>query len=160
MGLVGWVDLIAQHRGGDDMLLRDRCWHLGRGSIDSAAQSDEHRVFVRAAIVKVVRVDASGLTDPIDAANPLFEPNRIPRQFQIENEATPRLQIQTFACRIGCKENARFATNKSVDRLTSFARRHGAVERRQRDARRQARFECGKGVAILAEHNCRFRRAT
>jgi hypothetical protein len=47
----------------------------------------------------------SRLADAIDTPDPLFQPHRVPRQFQIDDNATLRVKIQSFARCVGCEQD-------------------------------------------------------
>ncbi len=47
------------------------------------------------------RVHGAALAESIDAADALLEPQRIPRQLDIDDEPATMMQVQAFARRIG-----------------------------------------------------------
>src|SRR5881394_2620649 len=100
----------------------------------------EHALLDRARMKQSDRVNDLLLPDPIDTADALLEPQRIPWQLDIDDQPALMMKIQSFAGGIGGGEHVEVATVASVKRRST----HIAG-----DAQRDTRGV--EGVAILGE---------
>ena len=73
---------------------------------DAIAKIGEQSMLARASRDEVERVHGPSLTDTVDAADALFESNRVPRQFQGDDHATRAVKVEPFAGGISGQENA------------------------------------------------------
>ena len=75
----------------------------------------EHLAFDRVRMEKSNRVHGALLSEPIDAADALLEPQRIPRQLDVDDEPAAVMQVQPFAGRIGRDQHIGAAGVERVD---------------------------------------------
>ena len=74
------------------------------------------------------RVHRPPLAEPIDAADALLEPQRIPRQLDIDDEPAAVMQVQALAGGIGRDEHVDAAVVERVDGRAPLVRRQAAVD--------------------------------
>ena len=67
------------------------------------------------------------LAKSIDAADALFEPQRVPRQLDIDDQPAAVMQVQSFAGRIGRDEHVGAAGVERIDRVAPQVRGQAAV---------------------------------
>ena len=84
--------------------------------------------FPRVAGDQMHGMDGTALSDAIDAADPLLEAHRVPRQLEVDDEAAGVVQIQPFARRVGRQQNATPAGCEAGDRRRAFSAVEAAVE--------------------------------
>ena len=84
----------------------------------------ENGAFDRAGMKQPDRVHRPALPEAIDTPDALFEPQRIPRQLDIDDEPATMMQVQTFAGGIGRDQHVDPALVERVDRarLSSVGR--------------------------------------
>ena len=106
----------------------------------------EHGVFDRATVQQPDRVDAPLLAEAVDAADPLLEPQRIPRQLDVDHQAAPVMQVEALAGCVGRDQQIETAVIELAHQLGAHRRPEGRREaRRRRDRRpalRRARRAC------------------
>ena len=61
------------------------------------------------------RVHGTALAEPIDPAHALLESQRIPRQLEIDDDATTMMQVEAFTGRVGGDEHINRALVERVD---------------------------------------------
>src|SRR3972149_4095066 len=66
--------------------------------VDLVLQDIEDMVFNRLSDRKIENKDISGLTDPVQPPDPLFDPHRIPGEIQVD-ERIAELQVSALAAR-------------------------------------------------------------
>ena len=89
----------------------------------------QHGVFDRAAVQQPDRVDAPSLAEAVDATDPLLEPQRIPRQLDVDHQAAPVMQVEALAGRVGCDQQIETAVIEPAHQLGANRRRKAAMER-------------------------------
>jgi hypothetical protein len=75
-------------------------------------------------------VCGSGLTDAVDAADPLLQPHRIPRQLEAHHPSRPMLKVESLRCDVRRKQDRRLTAEKLIERVSSFG---GCLTTVQRD---------------------------
>ena len=95
------------------------------------------------------------LADAIDPADALFEPHRVPRQFQVDDGAAVLLEVESLAGGVGREEDA--SVGERGERRAAFVSSQPAVN----DGRigRDAVPQMQQRVAILGEDQHRFAHA-
>ena len=99
-------------------------------------------------------VNGPALADAIDTANPLLEPHRIPGQLEVDHGPAAVLEIEPFACGIGCKEDGAAALVKRLERGSACVPGKPSVDDRARSG--PVALDMDEGVAVLREHDCRL----
>ena len=132
--------------GGGDVFLRTR---------DSRFQPIEHSRFAGVSRDEMDGVNRADLADAIDAADSLFEPHRIPRQLEIDDEPAAVVQVQPLAGRVGRQQNPAPAVGEVVERRAPFVARQAAVQHQHRLPKRRAEME--QRVAEFGEDHDRLR---
>ena len=108
----------------------------------------------RVAPYQVQCVHAPALTDPIDPPDPLLQPHRVPRQLDVDDEATPSVEVEPFAGGVRRQQHAGAARVEGILRLAALGARESAVQYGNR-AVRPERLQCSvERVAILGEDDC------
>ncbi|MNR48408.1 hypothetical protein D3C85_1676460 [compost metagenome] len=91
----------------EDRIGLDRVHNVGRlvdakllrDDLELCLQHLTHTVFDRIFQYEVDGAHHMVLTDTVDAANTLFNPHRVPRQIEVDDDVA-ELQVQTFAAGI------------------------------------------------------------
>jgi hypothetical protein len=126
--------------------------NLGMRPCDPASKAMKNPHFSSSVGDQMEGVDASSLTDPIDATDSLFEPHWIPWQFEIHYDPAVVVKIQPLAGRIGSEQDATLP--KLGDRRSSFFAGETAVKKR--GVWCDVVADMDKGVAIFREHDGGF----
>jgi hypothetical protein len=71
----------------------------------SQPQARQNPRLAGAARYQVKCVDRALLTDPIDAADALLEPHRVPRQLEVDDEAAASVKVEAFCGGVGGEQN-------------------------------------------------------
>src|SRR5436190_7302641 len=87
----------------------------------------EHALLDRARMKQSDRVNDLLLPDPIDTADALLEPQRIPWQLDIDDQPALMMKIQSFAGGIGGGEHVEVAIVERVNRRSTHIGRHAAM---------------------------------
>ena len=66
---------------------------------------------------------AAGLTDALDAADPLFETQRRPGQLEVDDETTTLLEVEPLAGGVGGEEESSGAVGEAAQVLVTLAAR-------------------------------------
>ena len=92
------------------------------------------------------RVNASRLPDSVDPADALLEPQRIPRQLEIDDDAAAMMEIQPLAGGVRGNEHVERAVVEGIDGGSPEIGRHAAMNRA--DSRRaRARLQTASRVS-------------
>ena len=94
-------------------------------------------LFDRCRMEQPNRVHRPLLAEPIDTADALLEPERIPRQLDVDHEPAAMMQVESFAGGIGRDEDVDAAVVERVHRRSPLFGRHAAVD--EADAPRRRR---------------------
>ncbi|MDP2390482.1 MAG: hypothetical protein Q8N52_09175, partial [Acidobacteriota bacterium] len=82
-------------------------------------------------------MDAPLLAESIDPPDALFEANRIPRHFQIDDQATAVVQVEALTGGVGGDEHVQIAALELLHCLLPHGGRYAAVDRGEPEGRRQ-----------------------
>ena len=88
-----------------------------------------HRAFDGVPMQQVHGVHAPPLAEPVDAAHPLLEPKRVPRQLEVDHQPAPPMQVEAFAGGVGGQQHIEVAPLELPKHLVPHGRRHAAVDR-------------------------------
>ena len=102
------------------------------------------------------RVHGTALAESIDPADALLEPQRIPRQLEIDHDAAAMMKIEALTRGVGGDQHINRALVERVDGGSAEIGRHTAVNRGcspRRGQRLQHRVEA---VAVFGEDHHRF----
>ena len=98
------------------------------------------------------------LTNAVDAADPLFEPARIPRQLQVHHDPAVVMEVQPFRRCIRCEQHDLRRRREPAKRVGPFLSAQAAV---QHDCRATDAVEhVQQRVAVFGEHDNRLARAS
>ena len=106
---LAWARGLGQHGPGDDLgqLGQDRLQAADHG-LEQADAASEGAVYVgldRAVVVQVDDADCGvGLTDTVDAADPLLDPHRVPRHVVVDHRAA-ELEVQSLGGGVGAQQD-------------------------------------------------------
>jgi hypothetical protein len=80
-------------------------WFIESGlyPFDSLGELPRHELVVRADGDQIQRMNAAHLSHAVDAADALFQAERCPGNFQIDDETAAKMEVQSFAGCIGCE---------------------------------------------------------
>ena len=98
-------------------------------------------------------MDRSPLADTINASNPLLEPHRIPRELEVDDDATPLVQVEPFSGCVGGEQNGSFTAREGLKRGCSLVASQSAV---QNSRAGEASLEVEQRVSVLREDNRRL----
>ena len=105
------------------------------------------------------RVHDASLPKPIDAANTLLEPQRIPRQLDIDDQPAAMMQVQSLAGRIGRDEHVGATCVERIDRVAPHVGCEPPVNGDDPLRRRAEAVDDGiERVAVFGEHDDRLAR--
>ena len=99
-------------------------------------------------------VNSSALAEAVDAADPLFEPHRIPRELEVDDNPARVMEVQSFAACVCGEEHGLPAADEVGDRRRTLLAREPAVQQRRRPAERP--LQMLERVAIFGEHDGGF----
>src|SRR5437764_12665074 len=112
--------------------------------------------FRRAVREQMNRMHVPRLSEPVDPANALFQPNGVPRELEVYDEPAAKLQVQSLGSGIGGEQKVRGAGVERVDGAGPFGRGQSAMEHRNPPETSQRSLEHRERVAILGEHDDRL----
>src|SRR4029434_7187193 len=95
--------------------------------------------------------------DAIDPSDPLFQPHRVPRQFQIDDNATLRMKVQSLARCVGGEQDAIASFDEIVEGGRPFLASESTVK--YRDWQVELPLQMHQCVSILREDEQRLRNA-
>ena len=101
-------------------------------------------------------VDTPLLADSIDAADPLLEPQWIPRQLEVHDKAAARLQVQTLSRGVGCHQRSRTSLGERGKLVPALGGRESAVEHGDGGHIGDSSRNRADHVAVFAEHDERL----
>ena len=113
----------------------------------------QHDVLERLAVVQVDGMHSSLLANAIDTADPLLQPQGIPRQLQVDYEPALRLQVQALAGSVGCHQDAPLASGEGGDKIAADGRRDAAMDEHDGHEVRDASCDLAHDVSILAKND-------
>ena len=125
-------------------------------TVEPPQQARQHRALSRAIGEQVDRMDRAALPNAVDAADALFEPNRIPRQLEVDDQPAVALEIESFRAGIGCDHDVGCAAGKVVHRLPPLLRRLAAVKRCDRAMGLNRGANRVQRVAVFGEYDERL----
>jgi hypothetical protein len=147
--------LLRPHR----RLVAQGIWRadFGLGVSDALAQARKQLFLARPGSHQVKRMDRAPLADSIDTADPLLEPHRVPRQFQIDDDAAGLMEIEPLAGSIRSEKNSAIALRERPKHRGSVVAREAAVQNGRRLVERAGNVR--EGVPIFGKDDERIRRS-
>jgi hypothetical protein len=122
---------------------------------DPGAQPREDSRLPGAARNQVNGVDDPLLPDPIDAADALLEPHRVPRQLEVHDEAASAMEVQPLGRGVGGEQDAARQALERVEHGRTLLAPEPAMQDHQggaeRGISRQPLAQMHQRVAILGE---------
>ena len=133
---------------------RIRAADIGAGSCHACLQAIEHLRLPRTSADQVKDVHGPPLANPIDSADALFEPHRIPRQLEVDDEPAGLVKVQAFARGVGGQQDPDGSRRELFEHTQPFVARQAAVENDGRLAQRRLKVQ--QRVSILGEDDDRL----
>jgi hypothetical protein len=110
----------GEHGGCDAVFVSLKLAEIVGSLLPLSFQARENVILKGTAVHQMDRVDAARLTETVDSADALLEPQRAPGELYVDNQPAAFLQIQAFAGGIGGQQNTRAAAYESMYSLTPF----------------------------------------
>src|SRR5690606_23704546 len=105
------------------------------------------------------RVYDAPLADAIEAADPLLDPQRIPRYLQIDDPACGCLQVEPLAADVGGQKYGRLSAEEPLDRLATLQIGQATVDDGEATDAAENAFDSLERVAEFGEEDERLARA-
>jgi hypothetical protein len=117
-------------------------------------QTEEHSRLAAVSCDQMNDVHGPALPDSVNPPDALLEPDGIPWQLEVDDEATPLLQIEPFASGVGREQKTAASVSEVLNGLEPFVPRHSAVQGHGRQSERCLQMQ--QCVAILREDDRRL----
>ena len=79
-----------------------------------------HDFVVRARCDEVQGMNATSLSNPVDASDALFQSERRPRNFEVDDKTAAVVEVKAFARGIGCKQQRSVSVIEPPDDVRAF----------------------------------------